>query len=325
MKTRSLALGGFVVVALSLAVVLVTALGSGHWFGGGQTRAVVWFDKNVKGLTVGAPVTFRGVPIGQVESIEVELDPKTLQSRMPVTLAISTDAMSLKSKGAQSQRQALSSLIDRGLVAQMVTQSLVTGQAMIDLSINPEKARPIAQAEDGPLRIPQVGGALDRLIDQASELSLKDTVAEFRSTMKSIQLLADDARKTVVLLQRDVGQLAGHASQTTQGIGEDFHKVAGEAQRSLISIRGFADQGQSMLNQAGPEITQAAQSINVAAGEMQTSMAELSDWVAPGSPARVNLDSTLQDLSRSARTFTLFVEDMEEQPNALIFGRSNDR
>lgn len=307
MKTRSLALGGFVVVALSLAVVLVTALGSGHWFGGGQTRAVVWFDKNVKGLAVGAPVTFRGVPIGQVESIEVELDPETLQSRMPVTLAISTDAMSLKSKGAQSQRQALSSLIDRGLVAQMVTQNLVTGQAMIDLSINPEKARPMAQPEDGPLRIPQVGGALDRLIDQASELSLKDTVAEFRSTMKSIQLLADDARKTVVLLQQDVGQ------------------VAGEAQRSLMSIRGFADQGQSMLNQAGPEITQAAQSINAAAGEMQTSMAALSDWVAPGSPTRVNLDSTLQDLSRSARTFTLFVEDIEEQPNALIFGRSNDR
>ena len=87
MNRRSVALGAFVVIALGLAVVLVTALGKGRFFGGGRTQAVVWFDKSVKGLTIGAPVTFRGVPVGQVEAIGVELDPQSLQSRLPITLA----------------------------------------------------------------------------------------------------------------------------------------------------------------------------------------------------------------------------------------------
>lgn len=325
MKTRSLAVGSFVVVALLMATLLITSLGKGRWFGGGQTRAVVWFDKSVKGLSVGAPVTFRGVPIGQVETIEVVLDPSTLRSRMPVTLTLTTDAMSLKAKGTQAQRLALQQLIDRGLVAQMVNQSLVTGQSMIDLNIVPAKAQTVQQSEDGPLQIPQLGGAFDQLLDQVSDLPLKDTVAEFRAALVSMRELSDQARQTMVLVQKDVGRVSAQAIAATQGVSGDFHQVATDASSTLKSVRGFADEGQALVAQARPEITLAARSINEAATDVRTGMGALSEWVAPGSPMRINLDDALKDLARSARSFTSFVEDIEEQPNALIFGRSHDR
>ena len=135
MNKRSVALGAFVVIAMGLAVVLVTALGKGRFFGGGRTQAVVWFDKSVKGLTIGAPVTFRGVPVGQVEAIGVELDPQSLQSRLPITLAVSTEALSIKVRGRGAQREALQSLIDRGLVAQMVTHHAAEASASARASI----------------------------------------------------------------------------------------------------------------------------------------------------------------------------------------------
>ncbi len=244
---------------------------------------------------------------------------------MPVTLTLSTDAMSVKARGADAQRQALQALVDRGLVAQMVVQSLVTGQAMIDLSIRADKAKPVAQAPEGPLHIPQVGGAFDQLMDQVAGANLKDTVEDFRSTMISIRALADDARSTVVQVQKDVGHVAGQALQSTQRAADDFHVAAVEAQRTLVSVRSFADQSQTMVAQASPEITQAVRALNKAAGEMQTSMSAVSSWVGPGSPTRVSLDSALQDFARSARSFTSLVEDIDEQPNALIFGRSHDR
>lgn len=324
MNRRSVALGAFVVVALALAVVLVTALGKGRFFGGGRTQAVVWFDKSVKGLTVGAPVTFRGVPIGQVEAIGVELDPQSLQSRLPITLAVSTEALSIHARGRRAQREALQSLIDRGLVAQMVTQSLVTGQAMIDLNIGPPPAKPVAQASDGPLVIPHVGGNFDRLLEQVSELPLKDTVAEVRATMQSVRKLADEARASVVGVQGEVGRVSAQATQTLQRAGDDFHQVSQQTTASLRSLQGLADSGQRLVLDVQPRVEGAVDALHGAATDVRASMGEISAWVAPGSPARTDLDGALRDLARSARSFSALVEDIEEQPNTLVFGRKHE-
>lgn len=324
MNKRSVALGAFVVIALGLAVVLITALGKGRFFGGGQTRAVVWFDKSVKGLTVGAPVTFRGVPVGQVEAIGVELDPQSLQSRLPITLAVSTESLSIKARGRGAQRDALKALIDRGLVAQMVTQSLVTGQAMIDLSIGPAPATPVAQASDGPLVIPHMGGNFDRLLEQVSELPLKDTVAEVRATMQSVRQLADEARTSVVSVRGEVSRATSQATQTMQRAGNDFHEVSMQTGATLRSLQGLADSGQRLMLDVQPRVVGAVDALHGAANDVRAGMGELSAWVAPGSPARTDLDGALRDLARSARSFSALVEDIEEQPNVLIFGRTHE-
>lgn len=324
MNKRSVALGAFVVIAMGLAVVLITALGKGRFFGGGRTQAVVWFDKSVKGLTIGAPVTFRGVPVGQVEAIGVELDPQSLQSRLPITLAVSTESLSIKARGRRAQREALQSLIDRGLVAQMVTQSLVTGQAMIDLNIGPTPAQPVAQAPDGPLVIPHVGGNFDRLLEQVSELPLKDTVADVRATMQSVRQLADESRASLVKMQGDVGRVTGQATQTLQRAGDDFHQVSLQTDASLKSLQGLADSGQRLVLDVQPRVVGAVDALHGAANDVRAGMGELSAWVAPGSPARTDLDGALRDLARSARSFSALVEDIEEQPNVLIFGRPHE-
>ena len=324
MKTRAFALGAFVAAALVLAVVLVTVLGKGRWFGGGQTRVVVWFDANVKGLNVGAPVTFRGVPVGQVDTISVELDPQTLRSRIPVTLAVSTSAMSLKVRGAAAQREALHQLIDRGLSARMVTQSLVTGQAMIDLLVAAPPTQPIAQPEEGPLHIPQVGGTFDRILEQVSELSLKDTVAQFQATMKSVHALADQTRVSLVSVQHNVDRLTEQALVTSRQAGDDLHRVSLDTSATLQSVRGLADQGREMVVTVQPGLVQATRSMKDAAVQVQSGMGELQAWMAPGSPTRSNLDGAVQDLSRSARSFSALVDELQDRPNALIFGRKAD-
>lgn len=324
MNKRSVALGAFVVGALALAVVLITSLGKGRFFGSGRTEAVVWFDKSVKGLTVGAPVTFRGVPVGQVDAIGVELDPQSLQSRLSITLAVSTEALSIKARGRRAQREALQSLIDRGLVAQMVTQSLVTGQVMIDLSIAKPPATPVAQSSDGPLVIPNVGGNFDRLLEQVSELPLKDMVADVRATMSSVRQLADDARASVVAVKGDVGRVTGQATQTLQIAGADFHQVAQQTTATMQSLQSLADGGQRLMVDVQPRLVGAVDALHGAADDARLSMGELSAWVSPGSPMRTDLDGAMRDMARSARSFSALVEDIEEQPNVLIFGRSRD-
>lgn len=324
MNRRSVALGAFVVVALVLAVVLITALGKGRFFGGGRTQAVVWFDKSVKGLTVGAPVTFRGVPVGQVETIGVELDPQSLASRMPIVLSVSTDALSIKARGSGAQRQALQDLINRGLVAQMVTQSLVTGQVLIDLSIGEAPATPLAQASEGPLVIPHVGGNFDRLLEQLSELPLKDTVTDIRATMHSVRQLAEETRSTVVAVKGDVGKVTGQATQTLQMASADLHQVTQQTTLTLQSVQSLADSGQRLVLDVQPRVVDAVGALHNAANDVRASMGEFSAWVSPGSQTRTDLDGAVRDMARSARSLSALVEDIDEQPNVLIFGRSHD-
>ena len=67
MANKSL-IGAFVIGAVALAVIAVTIFGSGKFFQKIQTF-VLFFEGSVKGLSVGSPVMFRGVKIGDVKEI----------------------------------------------------------------------------------------------------------------------------------------------------------------------------------------------------------------------------------------------------------------
>src|SRR4029453_18820826 len=78
-------IGAFVVGAASLLVVAVIALGSGRLFR--QTREfVLYFANSVNGLRVGAPVKFKGVEIGSVKDIRLQLEASQEVNKIPVII-----------------------------------------------------------------------------------------------------------------------------------------------------------------------------------------------------------------------------------------------
>jgi len=50
-------------------------------------------------------------------------------------------------------------------------------------------------------------------------------------------------------------------------------------------------------------------------------MQSFAEVTAPGGAPREDLESTLRDLSQTARSLRQVAELLENQPNALIFGR----
>jgi paraquat-inducible protein B len=65
-------IGAFMIGALVLVAVAVTLLGSGHLFHH-RHMYVLYFQSNVNGLNVDAPVKFHGVKIGSVNRILLSL------------------------------------------------------------------------------------------------------------------------------------------------------------------------------------------------------------------------------------------------------------
>ena len=121
------------------------------------------------GLAVGAPVTFRGVRVGAVDSIKIEFDPQTAgrpDTRHGQTRARSGSAREARGRHSDTGHLDLPDLIARGLRAELILQSFVTGQSAIDLDFDPTSA-PVLHAghhqpagdPNAPIHVAEGGGA----------------------------------------------------------------------------------------------------------------------------------------------------------------------
>ena len=165
------AIGGFIVGAVVLIIVGVLVFSRGQFLS--VKRAfVMYFDESVKGLNVGAPVNFQGVRVGSVTDIRVRYDTQADEFRIPVFAEIEVDriqAIGVR-KTREEQRSFLQALIDRGLRAQLETQSLVTGQLLVQLGFHPDTpVRLVGEQTDIP-ELPTVPTTLQQASQAAQDL-----------------------------------------------------------------------------------------------------------------------------------------------------------
>ena len=109
-------IGAFVLGAAAILVAAVVVFGSGRFFIRNETF-VVFFEDDVAGLNVGAPVTFRGVRIGSVSNIVIKYDSATGKATIPVYLTIQPSKIVVT-----GDRDSPDQLIEKGLRAQLRTQ-----------------------------------------------------------------------------------------------------------------------------------------------------------------------------------------------------------
>ena len=320
MKKTPLLVGTFVLVALALIVAGVMALGGRGLFSK-QLKAVVYFDGNVRGLYVGAPVTFRGVKMGDVESIGIEVEPTSLAARIPVGLSLGTGT--LRMGGPDGQRMSnVPDLVRRGLRAKLILQSVVTGQTAIDLDFKPNT--PLHLLGDGhgaTPEIPAIHDKLDALLEQLSNLPLGDLVNDTRRTMDSLD-------KTLKVTQLAVSsasaqlQATGVQADKTLAIGaQALQALQTQSATTLASIQRLSDTSREAVLQTQPDIVRTLQGTREAAQAAQAAMANLADLSAPGAPLRADIELAVRDISQAARSLRAFSEQLERQPNALLFGK----
>src|SRR5258706_3687667 len=115
----------------------------------GARRYVVHFAESVQGLSAGAPVTFLGLPAGEVTNVglaydrasgdvrtrvEITLFPERLLKRLSVS---QKDAVDEENKRARDAL--LAHLVEkRGLRAQLRTENLITGQRHVAMDYFPQ-------------------------------------------------------------------------------------------------------------------------------------------------------------------------------------------
>src|SRR5712671_8144356 len=119
---RKTVIGAFVVGAVALAATGITVFGSRKFF---QKRPtfVMYFSGSVTGLSVGSPVEFRGVKVGEVTKIAAVFDPKTLDITIPVYIEFDRKSFIVTGRddasSEPSPNQFYQPLLEKGLKAQL--------------------------------------------------------------------------------------------------------------------------------------------------------------------------------------------------------------
>ncbi|MDE2299550.1 MAG: MCE family protein, partial [Burkholderiales bacterium] len=305
MKRNALLIGAFVLAALAMSVIGVLWLSGNNLFKK-QQEAMIFYKGNASGLYVGAPVGFRGVTIGQVERIGIEVDPTTLKALVPVRIRLQGDA--LRVSGKKGEPIDIAALVQRGLRARLVAQSFVTGQKSIELDFVPNTPATLVGGDTTRPEIPALGDRFGALIDQVAELPLRETVQEIRDTVKelrgtlvSVQNTLDGTQKVLVGVSGEITKSGTESRVTLQAATEAIRQLQANSATTLASITRLADAAHGTLVAERPDLQRTLASTREAAEAAQLAMTRVAEMTAPNATLRADLDSAMRDLSQAAR------------------------
>lgn len=311
--------GAFVLGGIALLLAAIILFGNLSLFNPSITAAVV-FQNSIAGLSVGAPVTFRGVRVGAVESIGIEFDPKTQIAYIPVTVRL-TPASPPGGKHEPDYPGNIADLLKRGLRAELRLQSFVTGQSQIDLDFDPSS--PVITHPDitSLPEIPVRQSTLQRATEQLSQLPLHELSDNTVATLNSLRSLTERLNRDLPPLLESLKTTADRTGQTVETANQAIQALQGQMTTTLEAVTRAADTGTQQLRQGGGDLHRLLGNSDAAMTRMGELMTQLKTLTSERSASRQNIDSALRDLAAAAASLRGFASDVEHDPQLLLTGR----
>jgi paraquat-inducible protein B len=311
---KPLLVGTFVLGGLALGVVAILVFGGAHLFS--RTAHIVSvFTGSVAGLTVGSPVTFRGVTIGKVEAIQVQVDETNHTGVIPIYMVLEPGKIEWTNGSFRSDAPSMTAAINAGLRAQLRSQSLVTGQLTVDLDFYPGTPIVLAHLKGKTLELPTMPSGMQNLKDEISDLNLRDLADKARLTLASMQHVLDEAGGRI-------GPLAESLQSTLETTRNTLVAVQGNSARTLQNIDKLAIEGRGQIATNGRDLNELLRTAQTTAAQAEKLVATLNDMTAPRSPLRDDLQSSVRDLAASAGSLRAFTHDLERDPTGTLFRKA---
>jgi paraquat-inducible protein B len=234
-----------------------------------QTYVLI-FKGSVRGLSAGAPVEFRGIPIGEVADVRAQIDIKTFEFSVPVTIQLDPTRLGVRvvdtSAGVDLEtmrRKLIDALVAHGVRAQLKTGNLLTGAVFVSLDFFPGAPPATVDWSQEPVQLPTIPGQLE-----ATEATVENIIKKLDKV--PFPEIGVDLQKAITQLDRTL--------MTAQG--------------TLVTAQGTFDNTTSLT---GPNSSQVEQ-----------------------------VDSTLQEVSRAARSLRVLADYLERHPEALLRGKKGE-
>lgn len=308
-----LAVGMFVLGAALVSTIVVLLYGASKFFTENE-MFVSYFSESVNGLTVGAPIKYRGVQIGKVERIGITAPiDEHKEGYVAVVCSIDIGTVSRRiGQNVKTYTSVMESQIKDGLRAKLNYQSIVTGMLYIELDYFAPKNAPITLVNgDYPyLEVPSVATG-------------------FTEMAKSVGDIVDKISKV------DFGKIATHADELL---------VTANTKLSDIDTKALSDSAAKLLADADalagdPHLKESVANLNALLLQSQTELAKISSstrrtmenadslmqnvnaLLAPDSPVSFELTALMRSLNESLSSLSSLLDSIERNPNSIFTGR----
>jgi len=332
-------IGVFVIIAVGVLAASIVIFGSGDLFRE-KTEFVLYFEGSVKGLSVGSPVLYRGVQVGVVNNIVIRSYAKDLKSYIPVFIEVYPEKFEVITEGEDIRvvHESVGKLIEMGLRAQLVPQSMITGQLLIEVDMRPGTPANLKSIDTDYTEIPTIPSTLAKLGKSLEKFDLTEINTRLISILTSADRLLNnenidaalqelmgilqDGRGLVQNVNAKVDPLAENLNSTltdarglVNNVEQEVKPLTGRAKTTLDDIGKLARHVDGKVDPFSKSVTEALKSVDSA-------FKSIDGLVGTRSPTRVDLDNTLKELAGAARSLRVLADYLERHPDALIKGKS---
>lgn len=310
----------------------------------------MYFDDSLHGLTEDSIIEYSGVRVGEVERISLQNseDKKTIKAVVKVSLRIDKFSSKADSKEAEAK---LKDLVDEGLQAQLVVDSLLTGSQYISLNIPPtrlitgEKGRNefalMPTSIENASRFPTTAAQTTLMNFDATEISeeLKDTLASVKALINSndIKKTLSGLASTTENLDRITSQLdkEGFSKELVKTLAsakkttEYINRLMLDAQKAVVTISSATDKLQKDAGKTLQTFSNVSNKLEQNAAKTMQSINRTSSTLDAGLKSTLSEDSALQhrlqvlinELTEASKSFSVLADTLQRKPDSLIFGK----
>jgi len=312
-------IGGFVLGGAVLAVIAVVVFGSGRFFSDTATF-ISFFDGSVNGLDAGSPVRFRGIDVGSVRDVLLDLPGVGREERdLRIAVVYDLDRKALESRGAMARLSNpfdVDTLLALGIRAELATESLVTGRKYISLDLDPERPVSAEPVPGAPYpEIPTVTTGFERIEEEAYGL-----IAELGALrLDTLVTVATEAFARI-------GQLAATPEMTAA-----IQALPGTLQRldsAVADLQSFVARIDTTLTPMGNEVTRTAEQATLTLQRLDSTLSDVDavlgnagGLLEPESPLYIRYERAMTDLGDASRALRDLADYLQRNPSALLRGR----
>ena len=332
-KVSPTLIGAFVLATLVIGLGAVFVLSNGS-LAHQSTRLILFFEGDVKGLQVGSPVNFRGVKVGQVESMSITYIQESREFRIPVVIAIEDSQVKVDGEGADLEGMfELDDLIQQGLRARLNMQSLVTGKLEIELDFQPDTPIRLVSADDRYPEIPTVQSGMEKLATAIEQIPVERITQRLSEILDNIdEMVAQGEIKrlmeSLILITHRLEKVTQLLADEAPGLLENSTTTLTRAQTMLEEVTHTAVRTRTLVTATEKNLSEAFSSWDDTMASGNEAFSQVSKLA--GSADRVlsqdsevmnQMTLALRELGAAARSIRIMSEYLERHPEALIRGK----
>jgi paraquat-inducible protein B len=244
----------------------------------------VVFNESVRGLEPGAPVEMRGIKVGRVVDIRAQVDAQTLKFSAPVIIQLDAQRLGVKFVG-------LGQGANFDVIRRRVIDSMVAHGARAQLQTGNLLTGAALVAFDFFPSVPPA------TVDWSHDPPLLPTTP---GQLEAVEASVGNVIQKINKMPLDQ-------------IGNNLNKSLAGLNLTLTTARGTLDNTNVTLNHANTALTSASTALTSANGLVQPSSVQLEE-----------IDQTMQELTRAARSVRVLADYLEQHPEALIRGKRGE-